>query len=368
MTNRTQKSTTTLLPVLHVNAYEVQHMTVEQFFEMLLNSPFFQRAKSWKSDGNEQLYVTMSLAEPMPSFVVGRTDDGKLWLIDGQQRTNALFEIMKTVASIPSALAKVKNYVLTVQFVDGTLEELQSLFVRINKNSGLTQGAKIAGSLKGSIGEIKNSIRNNPSLIKAFERTTKGKIGELSFEKIQSGNIIEASLFLTSCEAFGFAGLSTKSLECETKLNATGITLPQATQFYIERATRRIETLCMFLENISVRKNVKGNLAFLSCVYLLSDTFTVRQLIDGFNSMFGTDNKGIDKKRDIVVNGIMMNRTYKELFGSGSTNTNAKTLEKYAYIEQAIKEYVDSLINPVVTDIKDGDALALMAIKGQKTV
>lgn len=337
--------------VSNVNAYELLNVSVREYLAYLnVNGyivPDFQRPEVWTKADNELLLTTIKLGEPMPTFILGECTDGGRFIIDGQQRTRTFEHLLDLFKALPSTLEAIENYVVTVQLVSGSRDELQALFTRVNAKSGLTSCQKIEPQFRGEVAQIKNAIKFSKEIRMLFTKVSKGTVADMKIEVAVSGKVSDASVFLTQAEIMpSYATTSTTEI---TKTLIGNVSTGNV-QKHIDAIPAKLDTLFQVLSNETIAKGIKANMAYVVAVYVLSTRYNADQITDGLLSMFtddGKDRKFIKDKDIIIVDRdggkVKFSRDTEMLFGKGCGTDREATQMKIAFIENRIK---DTIVKP----------------------
>jgi hypothetical protein len=346
-------------PMLTINRYGLMNLTTRELLKYFAYHgtivPDFQRPEVWDGSDEKAGLLTIKNGQPFPTLIIGTCLDtfGAVcgsFVIDGQQRTKMIRDLLKKFASLPLTIEVIMNYVWSVQVVRGTAEQLQELYVRVNSKSGLSPCQKIEGTFKGHVKEIKNAFKNSTEIKTLFTRTTRVAFEELAktaedkpdyMEVLVSGKVSDISVFLTVAEISQFQA-TTKSLEVVKFVS--GITSVNEMPKHFESITRKLAILYSVMSDELISKAVKNNLAYPVAVYCLANKYSAVEILSGLRSMFQADGtrKAISQTINLIdITGAKVGTTTADdemLFGKGSDNAREATCRKVTFIENLIKQ------------------------------
>jgi hypothetical protein len=347
-----------LTNALKVNNYLILNLTTKQYIEYCDANgtivPDFQRPEVWDGADEKSGLLTIKNGQPFPTIIIGVCVDKfgatcGSFIIDGQQRTKMIRDLVKKFAPLPLTIQTIMDYVWTIQVVKGTAEQLQELYVRVNSKSGLTPCQKIEGTFRGDVKEIKNAFKLSKQIKALYTRTTKVAFEDLPktaedkpdyMEVLVSGKVSDVAVFLTVAEISQFSA-TTKSVEV-TKF-VSGISSIADMPKHIKNIDRKLQVLYSVLSDEIISKAVKNNLAYTVAVYCLAHKRTALEIIDGLHLLFQadgtrrcttdvialTDKDGQPLGKSTPVDDEM-------LFGKGSDNGREATARKIAFIDNLI--------------------------------
>ena len=92
--------------------YPIEYI-VEKFIDKVIFAPDYQRKQSaWQDKDKARLIESLLLGYPIPIIFLSDTTDGKLEIVDGLQRINALTEFTQNRLKLPTLekLTSLKNF------------------------------------------------------------------------------------------------------------------------------------------------------------------------------------------------------------------------------------------------------------------
>ncbi|MCT6851218.1 MAG: DUF262 domain-containing protein, partial [Staphylococcus epidermidis] len=92
--------------------YPIEYI-VKKFLDNIIFAPDYQRKQTaWNNKDKARLIESLLLGYPIPIIFLSDTTDGKLEIVDGLQRINALAEFTKNKLKLPALdkLTSLKNF------------------------------------------------------------------------------------------------------------------------------------------------------------------------------------------------------------------------------------------------------------------
>lgn len=344
------------------NASTTYSLNMNDFLESIQNGnvqlPPFQRVgTAWSADKVIALAQTLANLESIGCFNVAIVN-GDYYLVDGQQRSNALIHIMdtleeddKTIVADYEALVNVTEFQSFAQMADN--------FVRINGTSGLTSAQKMKAELltEKQLSDF-NLLSWSDAMLKltstekdSKEVTLNGAENEEESIKLQAMSIIKQS----KCEELTALLLAMyinkkrigKGFTTSAKSNFNGAKNYDGLKGHdIEDASRH--ALEFVTEYAKTRLNPTNKKpAFVGLVYYL--TLIEKLPLEEVGAF--VDYLAIGQKQLFVTPKSELYSNGKQLFHSGESNSFDQFKNREKTIEKFFKAYEEWKSKPQTSDI-----------------
>lgn len=345
------------------NASTTYTLNMDDFLQAIQNGsvqlPPFQRVgTAWSADKVIALAQTLANLESIGCFNVAIVN-GNYYLVDGQQRSNALIHIMDTLEEDDKAI--ITDYEALVNVTEfQSFAQMSDNFVRINGTSGLTSAQKMKAELltEKQLDDFNrlswsDAMTRLTSTEKDSKETTLSGTGESEEEsiKLQAMSIIKQS----KCEELTALLLAMylnkkrigKGFTTSAKSNFNGAKNYDGLKGHdIEEASQHALSF--------VEQYVKANLnptnkkpAFVGLVYylVLIEKLPMKEVGAFVDYLaIGQQQLFVTPKSELYSNG-------KQLFHSGESNSFEQFKNREKTIEKFFKAYEEWKSKPQTSDI-----------------
>lgn len=344
------------------NASATYSLNMDDFLKSIqsgsIQLPPFQRVgTAWSADKVIALAQTLANLESIGCFNIAIVN-GEYYLVDGQQRSNALIHIMDTLDEDDKAI--ITDYEALVNVTEfQNFAQMSDNFVRINGTSGLTSAQKMKAEL---LTEIQLEDFNRLSWSDAMTRLTStekdskettlsGADGEEESIKLQAMSIIKQS----KCEELTALLLAMylnkkrigKGFTTSAKSNFNGAKNYDGLKGHdIEDAsTHALEFVSEYAKTRLNATNKKP--AFVGLVYYL--VLIEKLPLDEVGAFvdylaIGQQQLFVTPKSELYANG-------KQLFHSGESNSFDQFKNREKTMEKFLKAYEEWKTKPQTSDI-----------------
>lgn len=330
------------------NASMIYSMPLKQYLTLFNNGeitlPPFQRVGfAWSADKVVALAQTLVNLEAIGTFHVAVVN-GKYYLTDGQQRTNAINHIYNSLDEEDKGIVTDYDALINVTEFQN-FAQMSDNFVRINGTSGLTSAQKMKAELLTEIQlEDFNRVSWDEDMVKLTSTekdTTETTIDEEESVKLQAMNIIKQS----KCEEL--TALLLAMYLNKSKINK-GFTTSAKTNFNgnkdykglkgsdLSEASKDVHTFVKAYSKGVLNPTTKKP-AFIGLVYylVLIDRLPLDE-VGAFVKYLTIDQKQlfVTPKSEIYHNG-------KQLFRSGEANSLEKFKSREKVMDTFFKSFED---------------------------
>lgn len=343
------------------NASTTYSLNMDDFLESIQNGniqlPPFQRiGTAWSADKVIALAQTLANLESIGCFNIAIVN-GDYYLVDGQQRSNALLHILETLDEDDKAI--ITDYEALVNVTEfQSFAQMADNFVRINGTSGLTSAQKMKAELLTEKQlEDFNRLSWSNAMLKltstekdSKETTLSGGESEEESIKLQAMSIIKQS----KCEELTALLLAMylnkkrigKGFTTSAKSNFNGAKSYDGLKGHdIEDASRH--ALEFVTEYSKTRLNPTNKKpAFVGLVYYL--TLIEKLPLEEVGAF--VDYLLIDQKQLFVTPKSEIYHNGKQLFHSGESNSFEQFRNRQKTIEKFFKAYEEWKAKPQTSD------------------
>lgn len=346
------------------NASTTYALNMNDFLQSIQNGnvqlPPFQRiGTAWSADKVIALAQTLANLESIGCFNIAIVN-GDYYLVDGQQRSNALLHILETLDEDDKAI--ITDYEALVNVTEfQSFAQMADNFVRINGTSGLTSAQKMKAELltEKQLEDFNRLSWSNAMLkLTSTEKDSKetvlsGADGEEESIKLQAMSIIKQS----KCEELTALLLAMylnkkrigKGFTTSAKSNFNGAKNYDGLKGHdIEDASKH--ALEFVTEYSKTRLNPTNKKpAFVGLVYYL--TLIEKLPMEEVGAF--VDYLSIDQKQLFVTPKSELYSNGKQLFHSGESNSFEQFKNREKTIEKFFKAYEEWKQKPQASDIAE---------------
>lgn len=221
--------------------YSFKTISIRELIRIIENdtldlSPSYQREFIWSLNDQKELINTIYKKYPLPNLFINILENGKMEMVDGQQRTRSIYRFYKSEIKFTRKdvqqnieIEDYLNYQIPVIFIEkAKQEEIREFYVLINKKGKFLNNAEVQRSefQETLFLKLSDELTSNQAFINLdlFNESTSLRLNDRDFVQELLGYLLMYNKDILSNENKHYEGLRDKKIFIEKDIFSNDIT------------------------------------------------------------------------------------------------------------------------------------------------